>query len=203
MVGRDRPRSDHVDDWFAEPEPPMPRKGPSSGPVCGEFEALAAEKQAPSVDDWLSSGETVRTRRPRLARADVSTSRAAVAAGVLALVLLLVGLAAAGVFSGGSRPRALITSTLPRTTTAPSTPKAVPARVPTTTLKVGDHGQQVRVLQRALASLGYPPGSIDGQYGAATTRAVANFQQANNLTADGVLGPATLAALTHTLRDSG
>jgi peptidoglycan hydrolase-like protein with peptidoglycan-binding domain len=59
----------------------------------------------------------------------------------------------------------------------------------------------VRRLQRALARLGYPPGKIDGQYGSATTQALANFQRANKLTADGILGPATLAALTRSLRN--
>jgi peptidoglycan hydrolase-like protein with peptidoglycan-binding domain len=47
------------------------------------------------------------------------------------------------------------------------------ARPPRTTLKPGDTGVQVKVLQRALASLGYSAGAVDGQYGPATKQAVA------------------------------
>ncbi|MGB2876009.1 MAG: peptidoglycan-binding domain-containing protein [Gaiellaceae bacterium] len=79
----------------------------------------------------------------------------------------------------------------------------MPTPAPTTTLKGGDHGPQVRALQRALASLGYPLGHIDGQYGPATQRALAHFQQTQKLAADGVLGPATLAALTQALNNRG
>jgi hypothetical protein len=204
MAGRERPSDEGVDDWFAEPAPSTSRRAPAGGPARGEHESAAVEGTRSTVDDWLASSGTVRTYRPRFAAALFPTTRGAVAFGVLVLVLLVIGLAAAGVFSGGSRPRALTTSSLPRTTSAPSIgARAVPTQVPTVTLKPGDHGPQVRVLQRALASLGYSAGSIDSQYGAATKRALANFQQANKLAADGILGPVTLAALTHALSNRG
>jgi hypothetical protein len=203
MVSRNRPRRDQdLDDWFAEPEPATPRNGPSSGPSPDVFEAPTVESQVPRADNWLS-GETAQTPRPRFRRADFSTRQKAVAAGVLALVFLLVGLAAAGVFSGGGRAPRATTSTLPRTTKPVSTPTAVTTPAPTTTLKAGSYGPQVKTLQRALASLGYSTGRIDGQYGSATERALARFQQAHNLAADGILGPATLAALTHALNNRG
>ena len=44
--------------------------------------------------------------------------------------------------------------------------------------------------------MGYSPGKIDGHYGPATKRALEKFQKAKKLTADGILGPKTLAALT-------
>ena len=66
---------------------------------------------------------------------------------------------------------------------------------PTVPLKPGDSGDQVKVLQKALASLGYDVGTIDGVYGTSTTNAVIAFQKAAGLTADGVVGPATRAAL--------
>jgi peptidoglycan hydrolase-like protein with peptidoglycan-binding domain len=84
--------------------------------------------------------------------------------------------------------------------TTPTTTAAAPAvaaALPTTTLKPGDTGAQVRALQRALKSLGYPVGKIDGQYGPATKTAVAAFQHAAGLTEDGVVGPKTLNALIH------
>ena len=55
------------------------------------------------------------------------------------------------------------------------------------------------MLQHALAHLGYSPGTIDGQYGPSTTQAVKSFQTAHGLTADGVAGPKTIAALKNAL----
>jgi peptidoglycan hydrolase-like protein with peptidoglycan-binding domain len=70
---------------------------------------------------------------------------------------------------------------------------------PSSTLKPGDQGASVKLLQRALARLGYSPGTIDGQYGPSTTQAVSRFQRAKGLTEDGILGPNTLQALTNAL----
>jgi Putative peptidoglycan binding domain. len=56
------------------------------------------------------------------------------------------------------------------------------------------------VLQRALASLAYSPGAVDGNYGTSTQRAVARFQSFSNLTPDGILGPQTLLALRNALK---
>lgn len=127
-----------------------------------------------------------------------------VAAALVVIVLVVIGLAAAGAFSSGSPSHATIASvrtvTTEISTTAPTTPAV---KAPTVTLKPGDSGTQVRLLQRALASLGYSPGKIDGDYGSATVQAVTSFQRANNLTSDGVVGPATLAALKRALQNSG
>jgi Putative peptidoglycan-binding domain-containing protein len=72
---------------------------------------------------------------------------------------------------------------------------AIKSNAPTTTLKPGDSGSQVKVLQRELVALGFAVGAIDGLYGQATTKAVADFQRAHHLTADGIVGPSTLVAL--------
>jgi len=53
----------------------------------------------------------------------------------------------------------------------------------------------VRELQQALITAGYDPGSVDGTFGPATEAAVTAFQQDNGLSADGVVGPDTAAAL--------
>jgi peptidoglycan hydrolase-like protein with peptidoglycan-binding domain len=66
---------------------------------------------------------------------------------------------------------------------------------PTHTLAPGDTGGQVLVLQRELSGLGYAIGAIDGTYGSKTVAAVKAFQQANGLSADGVVGSKTLQAL--------
>jgi len=61
--------------------------------------------------------------------------------------------------------------------------------------KRGDTGSTITEIQNRLSSWGYYSGTVDGIYGSATQKAVIAFQQKNGLTADGVVGPATLAAL--------
>ncbi len=60
-----------------------------------------------------------------------------------------------------------------------------------TTLRQGDQNEAVRQLQQALKDQGYYTGAVNGQFGTATQRAVAAFQEAMFLTADGVAGPTT------------
>jgi peptidoglycan hydrolase-like protein with peptidoglycan-binding domain len=65
------------------------------------------------------------------------------------------------------------------------------------TISLGSTGDDVKRLQRVLARhlLWNPFGPITGTFDAGLETAVKNFQQANGLTIDGVLGPATWAAL--------
>jgi murein DD-endopeptidase MepM/ murein hydrolase activator NlpD len=59
----------------------------------------------------------------------------------------------------------------------------------------GTRGWDVAALQFAMASHGFPSGNIDGHFGAATDRALRKFQRWAGLLADGVAGPAVVAAL--------
>ena len=184
ITERDKLTDTDPDDWFAE------QTAQASIPVV-------SRREPAHPDDWLSAREPARPRVPANARALV--------VGVLIVIVLVIGLAAAGVFStGGGRPAATTTTTTATTapqltTTAPTTQPAAIVIAPTVTLKPGDNGAQVKLLQSALAQLGYSPGTVDGLYGTSTTTAVTNFQRAHNLTADGILGPASLAALTSAL----
>lgn len=63
-------------------------------------------------------------------------------------------------------------------------------------LFLGDEGPEVETIQRQLANRGYYRGAIDGIFGPGTEQAVISFQRDNRLTADGVVGPATRAALS-------
>ena len=63
------------------------------------------------------------------------------------------------------------------------------------TYRQGSTGEAVRTIQTKLKNWGYYTGAVDGIYGSATTEAVRYFQRTNGLTADGVVGPATLKAL--------
>jgi peptidoglycan hydrolase-like protein with peptidoglycan-binding domain len=60
--------------------------------------------------------------------------------------------------------------------------------------------RQVKDLQRKLRRLGHRPGPVDGLYGPRTAAAVARFQRAEGLAADGVAWPRTRRAITHTRR---
>ncbi len=63
------------------------------------------------------------------------------------------------------------------------------------TLRWGSRGNDVCLAQRRLRTWGYYTGSVDCIYGRLTYAAVTRFQRRNGLTADGVVGPRTWAAL--------
>lgn len=178
------PRDRDSDDWFVEAEPAAQRA------------ALPASHQdAPTPpDDWLA-GNTVSEQAspPR------SLDKVGLAAAAL-LVALFAGLAIAGVFTNTHHPpRTLAATTVPNpttpTTTAATTTVRSAVTPPTSTLKPGDTGSQVTDLQQTLAAVGYSSGAADGNYGPATQSAVARFQRASGLTADGIFGSQTLSAL--------
>ena len=58
-------------------------------------------------------------------------------------------------------------------------------------LRTGSRGQEVKDLQSRLNALGYYNDEIDGQFGAMTKAAVIDFQKANGLDADGMVGSET------------
>ena len=62
-------------------------------------------------------------------------------------------------------------------------------------LRQGSSGGEVKEVQRRLKQWGYYSGAVDGIFGSGTKKAVIAFQKKNGLTADGVVGKATYAAL--------
>ena len=193
MAGRERPRRADPDDWFADDD----RRARIDWDATGGGPEPVEWYDAPSGRE-PGSGPTVR----------LGTLLAGGA--VLLVVVLLVVLALAGVFSGGGGSSATTTSTGTTTTQTPTTtPTTTPTKpvprtpAPTSTLKPGDTGAQVKVLQRALAKLGYSVGTVDGDYGPSTQAAVERFQKKASLAADGVVGAKTLAALKRALARSG
>ena len=182
------------DNWFDEPD------------TSGAWEersarAVRSRQTHDDDDDWVAPTPAPAGERSSIR--DALRSRWAAVAGIL-VVCLLAGLAAAGVFSSDhtvAQPPAPITTPTTAAASEPTTATTAPA-APRSPLKPGDTGAAVKTLQRALARLGYPSGAVDGQYGPSTTKAVKQFQGANRLTADGVLGPKTLAALTSALARS-
>ena len=73
--------------------------------------------------------------------------------------------------------------------------------VQTATYKQGSRGDMVKKIQQKLKNWGYYSGKADGIFGAQTKKAVIYFQKKSGLTADGIVGAKTLAALG--LKDGG
>jgi hypothetical protein len=197
MPDSDTRNDPDLDDWFDEPDTSAAWEERSS-------RAVRARQPDGGADDWVEPAPTREPRERRPSR--IALGRRPLTIAAILVVCLLVGLAAAGVFSSGDKaapPTTLVPTTSPTTATTPTTTQtgAVPP-APTTPLKPGDTGAAVKVLQRALAHLGYSVGTIDGQYGPSTKEAVASFQRAKGLTADGVLGPKTRAAIRRALTSS-
>ncbi|RZS92502.1 eCIS core domain-containing protein [Aquimarina brevivitae] len=65
------------------------------------------------------------------------------------------------------------------------------------TLKKGDNGAAVSLMQQALVDAGFPLPrfGVDGKFGSETRNALRDFQRASSLGVDGVLGPSTMSAL--------
>ena len=74
------------------------------------------------------------------------------------------------------------------------TPKVIVKTVPTTTVKLGSTGGDVKLVQSKLTSYGYKL-YADGIFGNVTLVAVKNFQSKHSLIADGIVGPLTIAKL--------
>jgi hypothetical protein len=189
------PNDPGYDDWFDEPEPPTDTQ---SGAHRGVYEDAEEVWVLPEDEDSGSSGQ----REFVIAGRTLTTTQVAIIALSLLAIFFAI-LAAVGVFNGSKTSIPPVTtpthpiSTVTITTTPTNTPPA--AEAPSQTLKPGDQGAQVKTLQKALASLGYSPGTPDGDYGPSTQNAVERFQIAKGLAEDGVVGPATLNALQKAL----
>ncbi|MBE9140612.1 peptidoglycan-binding protein [Nodosilinea sp. LEGE 07088] len=86
---------------------------------------------------------------------------------------------------GNSQP------TTPPTNSASATPSTTALPV----LRPGMEGDVVKQLQQRLRSEGFYSGAIDGIFGSETEAAVRQAQSANDLTVDGIVGPATWGVL--------
>lgn len=97
-----------------------------------------------------------------------------------------IGLCAIGVIQSES---ALAQATKPTTksSSAPSPTQSIPKPV----LKAGSQGDAVTQLQAMLKLMNFYTGPINGQFDESTTAAVAKFQKAANLNADGIVGVET------------
>ena len=194
MEGREE-RDPGYDDWFDEPEPPSESH---SGANRGVYE--------PVEEVWvLPEDEAPGDRGPRgeiaIGNWTLTTTQAAIiAVSVIALVVAI--LAATGTFSSSKAalPPVVTTHTPTVTVTTTATTSSTPTtQAPQQTLKPGDTGEQVKILQGALKMLGFDPGKADGDYGPTTQAQVERFQLSKGLAEDGIVGQQTLAALQQAL----
>lgn len=174
-----------------------------TGPPEDWFPQAEAPRSQPdhvqSSDDWLVEEDLL--QRSTFEFGSIANRLILVPATVVVVFFIAV-LAAFGVFNSGPAAIPPITSGSPSVSTQAAPPTTQPATTttprivaPTITLKPGDIGPAVKALQQELESLGYHVGALDGSYGTSTAQAVAAFQRAHSLTADGVVGPKTLEAL--------
>jgi hypothetical protein len=176
------------DDWFVE-------TGGGRSPAADDETELRETRQSAQGESEPRAAVGVRDGEP--------SRRLIVGAVVGAVILLLAGVLAGALVSrsvaGGVETTtslvtttATFTTTLTTSTTTSSTPATLPEGV---VLRRGAKGAEVRQVQEALVVLGYST-TIDGKFGPATAQAVKSFQASSGLTDDGVVGPATLSALS-------
>ena len=85
-----------------------------------------------------------------------------------------------------------------RSATELVTPTPVPTATltpPSDTVRMGDEGNDVKLVQSRLYTLGYYDGKIDGKFGSGTYQAVLTFQECNFLKTDGICGSETIQVL--------
>ena len=88
-----------------------------------------------------------------------------------------------------------VVTTPPGSVATTARPTATPTPTAAAVLKKGSSGADVKTLQRRLKQLGYYTGSVDGDFGDATEKALRAFQDRNNLLVDGIAGKSTMAKL--------
>jgi Putative peptidoglycan binding domain len=195
MEGREE-RDPGYDDWFDEPEPPTETQSAVSRGVYEDDDEVWV---LPDDEGARAGGQ----RTIVVAGRTLTTTQVAIIAASLLAIFFAI-LAATGVFNGhkaaappvAPKPKHLTTTTTQTSTAVDTTPTT---EAPAQTLKPGDTGSQVKVLQRALQKLGFSPGTPDGDYGPSTQIAVEKFQLAKGLGEDGIVGQETLAALQKAL----
>ena len=183
--------------------------------------ARPAEKQTHSAGNGMHGVGRTKSRKKK--KRDLAP--VIIAVGLIVVLIIFVALIVRSMFTGGGlfggqsarmtpvptpqvqqnsivifgqepTPEPRIMTPIPAIEITP-TPEPTPEPVERTytTLKKGDTGNDVVLLQQALAQLGLLTSAADGIYGTGTMTAVRKFQQANGLDVDGIAGAKTQEVL--------
>lgn len=68
-------------------------------------------------------------------------------------------------------------------------------QAPVGVFKLGDRGDDIKVIQKELVDKGYDTNGVDGIFGNGMLKAVTSFQKESGLVADGIVGSGTLSVL--------
>ena len=98
-------------------------------------------------------------------------------------------------FSGTALDASATATPSPTPTPKPTATPSPTPEIPSQTLRSGNSGSDVKILQRRLKALKYYVGTIDGKMDQETVKALKNFQKAHGLKDDGVAGKETYAIL--------
>jgi hypothetical protein len=204
-MGREPPSQtderDREDDWFAEQ---------------GDLDWAHDPRHDDDYPEWPQEEQrsTGLTRPPRVPErpmpAAVARRRRMAVFGGVALAVLIVVIVVVATSGGGGGSPVVAPTTTPVNTEPVTQPTTTTTQTPTTpTLRVtvpaggnlsaGDSGSEVETLQKALAQLGLYDGKVDGDFGTGTQDAVIAFQNAHNLTPDGIVGEKTADAINQAL----
>ncbi|MDY4138006.1 MAG: peptidoglycan-binding protein [Eubacteriales bacterium] len=110
------------------------------------------------------------------------------------------GLTADGICGAETQNKLLGAYALSANATATPKPTATPTpaptfQVPSATVRQGDSGENVKLVQKRLKDLGYYTGTVDGKFGSGSVAALKTFQTKHGLDADGVAGSGTYELL--------
>ena len=164
------------------------RLKPSHPPACSRASKPdQTQSSSPSSPDCMSSPETVSSSLKPSFSNDQPSQESVIFPLLSKRMVPALGL-----------PRSF--TKLPKMGYSPPVRQSAPGVL----LKVGSQGHIVVKLQGKLQALGYYPKDqdIDGVYGQQTLAAVAKFQQAEGLRADGIVGPSTWIKLQARLQNS-
>ncbi|MBQ6514407.1 MAG: peptidoglycan-binding protein [Clostridia bacterium] len=98
-------------------------------------------------------------------------------------------------FSGTALDASATATPSPTPTPKPTATPSPTPEIPSQTLRSGNSGSDVKILQRRLKALKYYVGTIDGKMDQETVKALKKFQKAHGLKDDGVAGKETYAIL--------
>ena len=119
-------------------------------------------------------------------------------------ILIGAGALAAGIFYKKYKDNGKVENGLP-TGSNSNDPTAPKVNLTKNMLKIGDRGEDVRKLQRALLFLGFDLRTYgsDSIYGSETESAVRSFQKKHGLVVDGIAGRETLSKINSELYKYG